>query len=436
MDAGRQQAGRSTRVSETQYVGFLKGRLLPPLFSFRSPKLWIFAAADATAITTLFSAARWLDHFLHDPYEQDFRLNYVVAKIGLTYGWSHIYDLDLERKLSSAFPPPGNVIDSMHNYVTPPPLAWLMTPFTLLSVPDGFLAWCIVSLIALVAAWWLVAPGRGLARVTLLLAALALWPIHYTFWLGQTATISILGLALVWWLLERERWAPAGAVLALTIFIKPQLVLLLPVAILVSGRWKPALYCGLASAIIGVASLISMGAHGIAEYRSDVAYTSTNLIHSVMTYRWFGSSTTATVIELSLGGVALGVAWYRRSRLDIVFALGIVGSTASASYLHEYDPAIFIVPAWILLGRGLSVPHRIWLLLGYLAADLIAIAIYKPMLVWEAGWIAMLGLEPWLVSRTSPNERSRRIAPSVESQISSTPVTPDSAMILNTSTSE
>lgn len=409
---------------------------MPPLFSFRSKKLLLVAAADATAITALFSAARWIDHFLHAPYEQDFRLNYDAAKIGLTYGWAYIYDLDLERKVSASFPPPGNVIDSMHNYVTPPPLAWLITPFTALSIPQGFLAWTILSLAALIFAWRLIAPGRGLAKVTLLLAALALWPIHYTFWLGQTATISIALLALAWWLLERERWPWAGAAMALALFIKPQLVLLLPVAILVSGRWKPALYCAFASAILGIASLASMGSHGIASYQSSVAYTSTNLIHSVMTYRWFGTSTVATGIEVSLGIVALALAWYRRDRMDLVFALGIVGSTASATYLHEYDPAVFIVPAWILLGRSLSLPHKLWLLLGFLAAEVIAIAIYKPMLVWEAGWIAMLGLEPWLATRSNPNDRSRRTAPSADSQISSSPSTPDSAMILNTSTLE
>lgn len=408
---------------------------MPPLFSFRSKRLWLVAAADAAAITSLFSAARWLDHFLRDPYEQDFRLNYVVAKIGLTYGWSHIYDLDLERRVAAMFPPP-NVIDSMHNYVTPPPLAWLVTPFTLLSIRDGYLAWCIFSFVALLFAWWLVAPGRGLAKVTLLLAALALWPIHYTFWLGQTATISIACLALAWWLIERERWAPAGAAIALAIFIKPQLVLLLPVAILLSGRWKLALYCGLASAVLGAASLAMMGSHGIASYRSSVAYTSTNLIHSVMTYRWFGNGTVATGIEFALGGAALATAWFRRKRMDLVFALGIVGSTASASYLHEYDPAVFILPAWILLGRDLSLPHRIWLLLGFFAAELIAIAIYRPMLVWEAGWIAMLGLEPWLAARSKPYERSRRTAASVEPQIKSSPAVPDSAMILRASTSE
>jgi hypothetical protein len=338
--------------------------------------------------------ARWIDHFTSIPYEEDFRLNYVAAKIGLNYGWSHIYDLDLQRQVSA-----GIVIDSMHNYVTPPLLAWLLVPFTPLSVPTGYLLWTILSLVALIAAWWLVCPGNGLARVTLLLTALALWPMHYTFWLGQTATISIVCLAAAWWCLERERWAPAGAAIALAFFIKPQLVLLLPVALLVSGRWRPVLYWALASGVLGAISLVSLGSHGIDAFISNVRFSEGNLIHSVMTFLWFAPEPFAAGIEVTAGLIALALAWYRRDRMDLVFALGIVGSTASAFYLHEYDPAVWVVAAWILLRSRLSWPHQAYLLVGIVAAQFVAIAVFKPLVLWEAGWIGMLGLEPWLVER-------------------------------------
>jgi hypothetical protein len=348
-----------------------------------------------------FGIARWVNHFVTNPYEEDFRLNYVAAEIGLTHGWSHIYDLDLERQLTATFAPAWVVIDSYHNYVTPPPLAWLVAPFTLLPLQAGFLVWTLLSLAALTAAWWLVCPGKGLARVTLLLTALALWPMHYMFWLGQTTALSIALLALVWWFLERERWAPAGAVMALALFIKPQLLLLLPVALLVSGRWRPALYCALASGILGAISLISLGQHGLDSYLSSVNFTKGNPIHSVLTFAWFGRGPVATGIEVAAGLTALGLARYRRDRMDLVFALGIVGSTASAFYLHEYDAAAFVLPAWIVLRSRPSVPQQAWLLIGIAAAQLIAIGMFRPMVLWEAGWIGVLGLEPWLATHVS-----------------------------------
>ena len=370
----------------------------------RLPPLWLSAAATAAGITAAFGIARWIEHFVTHPYEQDFRLNYVAAEIGLTHGWSHIYDLDLERQITASFAQAGIVIDSYHNYVTPPPLAWLLAPFTVFSVPTGFLVWAIVSLAALIAAWWLVCPGKGIARVALLLIAVAFWPMHYTFWLGQTATISIAMLALTWWFLERERWAPAGVVMAIALFIKPQLLLLLPVALLVSGRWKPALYCAVAGGILGVLSLVSLGQDGINSYITSVNFTKGNPIHSVLTFAWFGRGLVATGLEVTAGVAALLLAWYRRDRMDLVFALGIVGSTASAFYLHEYDAAVFVLPAWIVLRSRPSVPQQVWLLVGLAAAQLIAIGVFWPMVLWEAGWIAMLGLEPWLAAqfRQSP----------------------------------
>ena len=372
----------------------------------RLPPLWLSAIAMTAAITVAFGIARWADHFANDPNEEDFRLNYVAAKIGLTYGWSHIYDLDLERHLSAGFGPIGSVIDSMHNYVTPPLLAWLVAPFSVFSLSTGFLLWTIFCLAALIGAWWLVAPGRGLARVTLLLIPLALWPTNYAFWLGQTTVISIAFLALAWWFLERERWTPAGVALALGFFVKPQLLLLLPLALFVSGRWRPVLAFAVASAVIGAVSLAVLGTHGISAYANSVNFTQGNPIHSVMTYAWFGGrGPVATGIEVTAGVVAMALAWYRRARMDLVFALGIVGTTASAFYLHEYDAAVWVVPAWVLLRSHLSMPHRVWLGVGVIAAQLIAIGIFRPVLLWEAGWIAALGAEPWLaayVSRVRP----------------------------------
>ena len=365
----------------------------------RLPPLWLSAAAVTAGITVAFGIARWVDHFVKNPYEEDFRLNYAAAEIGLTHGWSHIYDLDLERQLTASFAPVGVVIDSYHNYVTPPPLAWLLAPLTVFSIPTGFLIWTLLSLAVLIAAWWLVCPGKGLARVTLLLIALALWPMHYMFWLGQTTAISIALLALTWWLLERERWAPAGVVMAFALFIKPQLLLLLPVALLVSGRWRPALYCALASGILGAVSLLSLGQHGISTYVDSVNFTKGNPIHSVLTFAWFGRGPVATGLEVIAGVAALVLAWYRRDRLDLVFALGIVGSTASAFYLHEYDSAVFVLPAWIVLRSRPSLPQQAWLLVGIIAAQLIAIGVFRPMVIWEAGWIGMLGIEPWLAGQ-------------------------------------
>jgi glycosyl transferase family 87 len=373
------------------------------------PPLWLSAAALTAAITALDGLVRRIQHFLDQPYDSDFRLNYVAAKIGFTYGWSHIYDIDLERRVMATVTPYKNGIDTMHMYTTPPPLAWLHVPFLLFPIPEGFVVWVLFTTALLIAAWWLVTPGKGLARVTLLLIAFALWPMYYAFSIGQTVTLTIACLAACWWWMERERWAPAGAALAFAFFIKPQLILLLPLALLVSGRWRPVAYFALTCAALGAVALISLGQIGVSAYADSIRYTSTNVFHGILTYEWFGRGMVATSIEVSLGLIALALAWYRRDRLDLVFALGIVGSTASAFYLHEYDVPVFLLPAWILLRSRLSVPQKAWLLLGIVCAQLVAIGVIRPILLWEAGWIGLLGLEPWLVVRVPRLTIPRRV---------------------------
>jgi hypothetical protein len=116
-----------------------------------------------------------------------------------------------------------------------------------------------------------------------------------------------------------------------------------------------------------------------------------------LTYSYiFGRTSLATGVEIALGVAAIFLAWYRRDRLDLVFTLGLVGTTASATYLHEDDVAMLVLGAWILLRSQPSVTQRVWLAAGIAAAQFIAIGMPIPMLLWEAVWIGLLGLEPRL----------------------------------------
>src|ERR1700687_4272598 len=87
----------------------------------RLPALWLSTATVAAAITVAFGIARWIGHFMSDPNAQDTRVWIVAARIGLSNGWSHIYDINLEKAASAGFGPTGSLVDSMHLYLSPPP---------------------------------------------------------------------------------------------------------------------------------------------------------------------------------------------------------------------------------------------------------------------------------------------------------------------------
>jgi hypothetical protein len=367
----------------------------------RLPPLWLTGSTVAATTMVGFGVARWIDHFRSDPNAEDFRLHAIAARIGLSYGWSHIYDLALQKATSVGLGP----IDSMHLFISPPPSAWMVAPIAWLPISTGFLIWTLISLAAFVAAAWLVCPGPRLVRATLLLISLALWPVHYQFWLGQWTAATLAVLAVSWWLLDRQQWMLAGIVLALAFCLKPQDCLLVPIALLISGRWRPVAAFAVTGTLIAALAAASLGPSGISNWLSDVGLVQSDPFNSPVTYSLiFGRGPIATGVELALGLAALGVAWYRRDRLDLVFALGVAGTIASATYLHEDDVALLVLPAWILLRARPSVQQRLWLLAGVAAAQLLSIGLAVPILLWEPVWIGLLGLEPRLTNalRLSP----------------------------------
>ncbi|HET9781467.1 MAG TPA: glycosyltransferase family 87 protein [Candidatus Dormibacteraeota bacterium] len=367
---------------------------MPERLPARLPPLWLSASALAAAITCVFGVARWIDHFISDPAAQDLRLHLVAARVGLTYGWGHIYDVSLQKHVAAALGPSGSVIDSMHVFISPPPTAWMLVPLAWQPPAVSFLVWTVISVVAFVAAGWLIVPGPRFARLTVLLVSLALYPVHYELWQGQTVIATLALLAVAYRLLEREQWVLSGLALAAAFCFKPQDALLVPIALLISGRWRPIMVFAVAGSVIAAVSALSLGMEGINSWLSDLALVQGDPHNAAMSYSYlFGRNEITTAIEVALGCAAIAIAWIQRRRVDLVFAAALVGSTMSASYLHEHDITILVLGAWIVLRAGPSVAQRFWLLAGIAAAQFIAIGQPIPMLLWEPAWAILLGLE-------------------------------------------
>src|SRR5450759_3678275 len=207
--------------------------------SARRPPLWLAAAAVASGWATVYSIASWIaSNVVGGWVHFDVRMYYVAAEAGVRYGWSTIYDQTILRSLSTSFPDGQRLIDSQITFASPPLLAWLFVPLTLFPEPVAYALWTALSLAALVFAWYIAAPYTGLAKLTLLLVALGLTPVFGSLFLGQPIMIVIGLLAAAWWLCAREQPLAAGAALAFATFLKPQAVILVPAALLVSGRYR------------------------------------------------------------------------------------------------------------------------------------------------------------------------------------------------------
>ena len=90
----------------------------------------------------------------------DFRLAYAAATVGIRSGYARLYDLAAQRSaiesLGSGFNP--------QPFISPPPLAWLVTPLLVLPFAAALVLWTLLLLLALCWTWYLLAPPGRLVR--------------------------------------------------------------------------------------------------------------------------------------------------------------------------------------------------------------------------------------------------------------------------------
>ena len=101
------------------------------------------------------------------PVRNDLRLAYGAALVGIRDGYSRLYDLSAQTSAIESLGPGFNP----QPFISPPPLAWLVTPLLALPFTAALAVWTLVLVAALVWTWHLLAPPGRLAKA----AHLALW---------------------------------------------------------------------------------------------------------------------------------------------------------------------------------------------------------------------------------------------------------------------
>ena len=325
----------------------------------------------------------------------DFRMYYSMARVGLKYGWSRIYDLELQCLPISPLTETTFHCPSLN----PPPLVLLTVPLAGLPYATAYAVWVallFVAVVGVLALFW-----RRLPQPKLLYAAgaLSLFPIAYCLFLGQVTIIALLGLTLAWRLITEGHHGWAGAALTLC-YVKPQVVFLVPLALIVAGFWRPVLVWAAAGAALALASILILGRHGVEAYLqlSHVALLD-ELNHVYTVAGIFGQNAAVAGVQLGLAMAALLAAWRLRGNLDAAIVAGILGSVLASPYWHLQDYVLVALAAAAQLSLG---PRKVAILL---AASLYVVGspflqgvTYVPGLIQVASWqvlgIIWLG---WLV---------------------------------------
>ncbi len=375
------------------------GKLMPPL--------WLASVAVASGWAAVFSIVRWIRMYVQDPAANDFRDSFYAAKLGLEHGWSQIYNQDALRAMIAAHLSGTDVVvNSSHTYPNPPLLAWMVAPLTVLPYESAYVAWTLVGVAALCFAWWLICPLQGLARLTLLLLALALWPIHYSLVQGQPTPEILALVAGAWWLIKHDRPMAAGVALAVATAIKPQDVILVPVALLVSGQTRVFLAWAGGCVVLALLFIASLGTSGLSDFWRIIVEEQSDPWHQVLTLAFVaGPGLPALILQVASAVAALCVAWRRRSALEVAIAVGLVGSVLSSVHEHETDAAVLVLAGWLVLRASGAALSRVWLLPGIIAIQAMSIGLVWPIFTWELIWLLLLGLDrttaqrPWVDKR-------------------------------------
>jgi hypothetical protein len=366
--------------------------------------LAIAAGAVAALLFAAFDLYQWAQAYVSDNFHNDLTFYYAAAKIGLSHGWQSIYDLRLQQEALDAL---GSRIQiaELARYISPPPVAWLAVPLTVLPFQVAYFVWSALLLGALGWTWYLAAPGTGRVRLVHLAAAVGWLPVIYGLQLGQPGLFVALGVAGSYALLQRDQPFWAGVALG-ALVLKPQLAFLVPAALLVSGRYRAFWGSVVAIGALALIAALVVGPTGISTYQERLTFAAGVPVNRELTIAaLIGNIPVARVIQALFAILALVLAFRLRSRgHEWVFIPALLGGLVASPYLHLDDLVMLGLAGWLYL-RTSPRPRWSWIVVIALLIAAEAIPFWGPLPLIAGEVIVLL-----LLSRKARHEAQESAA--------------------------
>jgi hypothetical protein len=300
-----------------------------------------------------------------EPIGIDFHTYEAAARVGLHDGWSHIYDQDLVAAEQKNLVP-GQVAQP---FLSPPPVAWIAAALSSLPYWPAAYVWAAFSLLALAFALLWSSRERGLLLWVTAASALAPWWVLHAVHLGQVVPLVAAGVVLAWRLVRERRDTAAGVTLAL-LFLKPNTAFLVPIALLVAGRYRAFAAVAGAGVIMAGIALVTMGPSGISAYVGQLTSPLPPGADSLTLEGALSvSGGVALGLRILLVAISLGAAYRLRESGGMVIAAGTLGSLLVAPYLHGSDLCLLGAAAWLVWQERTTVAWRVPLAVGWLVAS-------------------------------------------------------------------
>jgi len=301
----------------------------------------------------------------------DFTAFWAAAKLAIAGDAIWAFNPDLLRAAQQlpSTEPPGDLL-----WLYPPAWQIVIMPLGLLSFTAAYIVFSLATLSAFAAALRpLASPLPG--GVILLLAAPA---VLIVLLVGNTSLLWSAGLLAALSAMAQGRAVLAGLLIAL-LTLKPQLGLLIPIALVFGGQWRVVLWATIGSAAIIALSTAVMGLGYWAQFftmmraMSDLMQTNVVPFEKMMT--WYALTRLggagheiAMPVQLAVSALtAAAVAWVwtrRGASFDIKAATLFIAIPLATPYAYHYEMVLSLAAAMFLArdGFGASRGARLWLL--------------------------------------------------------------------------
>ena len=347
------------------------------------------AAGGATAVLfAAFDLYQWVAAYAANHFHNDFTFYFAAARIGLSHGWSSIYDLNLQQAELSAIGS-GITVAELARYISPPPVAWLATPFTALPYPVAYWSWSALLVAALVLCWLWAAPSAGRLRVLYLLAAAGWLPVIYGLQLGQPGLIVAAGVAGSYALLRTKHPWWAGVALGVLV-LKPQLAFLLPLALLAARQDRAFAGSAITLAALAALSAVALGSHGVSAYMDRLNFAGNVPVNRELTLAYIVGDAARPVEIFIATWTVLLVYRLRHDRVELVYASALVGGMLASPYMHLDDFAMLGLAGWLVLRSGPTGWAWVYILAGVFAIEGEPFWGPLPVLLLELGALAVM----------------------------------------------
>lgn len=275
--------------------------------------------------------------------------------------WRAGHDL-LDGRNPYARPDPALLFSLRHSFVTPPPLAVLAVPFSLLPFNYAVVLWTLANLAAFIAAMRLVGIRRGHVYVL----ALCSLPLFDSFFAGQSEGFLVLGAAAGW----RYRDSPRGGIAVGALIAAKLLAWPLLIWLVATRRWRVAGVAMLGAVLCLAVSWSFFGFKGLADYPDLLAA-------DARAFQAWG-------LSASIVGEALRFGLSEAAARAIAVASALVAAASVLLLCRRRDEAWYAAA----LVFGLLSSPLLWL--HYLVFLFVAVAVLKPDAV--VSWAAVSSL--------------------------------------------